>query len=83
MADVHIAFEVPIFLGQTVNVGVRAARIGNKSIKIEQQIEDSLTGEVLATAEIIYVVYDLRSQTSMRVPDDIREKIRAYEGEFE
>ena len=80
MADAQIAFLVPIHFGQTVNIGVRVSRLGNKSMVIEEQMEDIKTGEVLSTCEIVYVAFDPLAQKSIPLAGDIRHKIKAYEG---
>ena len=38
IADIHIQYEAPVFLGAAIKVGVRTVNIGNKSITIEQTI---------------------------------------------
>ena len=81
--DVHVAYHSPIYLGQTVNIGTRIKKIGNKSIAIEQQIENIKTGEVHAVAAFVAVAFDLRSQRSIQVSDEYRRKIRDYESEVE
>jgi len=33
LADVHITYREPILFGQNIKVGVRAVKLGNKSMK--------------------------------------------------
>lgn len=80
LADIHIAFRSPIFITQKIRVGMRVVRIGNKSITAEFQIEEENTGQVMATAEAVMVMYDYQAGTSIRVPDEWREKIKTLEG---
>ena len=80
VADAHIAYRAPIFLDQKVQVGVRVASIGNKSLRIECQIEDADSRAVLATAEFIMVAYDYRAQSSVPVPAEWRKKMSEFEG---
>lgn len=80
VADVHIAFIAPIALQQRVRVGARVARIGNKSLVFEYQIEDEENGQVLAKAETVMVAYDYHAQQSVPVSAEWRQKITAYEG---
>ncbi len=80
VADVHMAYLAPIALTQKIQVGVRVAHIGNKSLRFEYQIEDVETGKPLATAETIMVAYDYHQHTSKPVSDAWREKITAFEG---
>ncbi|HPC06679.1 MAG TPA: acyl-CoA thioesterase, partial [Anaerolineaceae bacterium] len=49
VADVHMAYLAPIELGQNIQVAVRVAHIGNKSMRFEYEIQDSDTGQAIAT----------------------------------
>jgi acyl-CoA thioester hydrolase len=80
VADVHVAYQAPIRLTQKIRVGVCVARIGNKSLTIEYQIEDEDSAAILATAETVMVAYNYQTQSSIPVPTAWREKIRAFEG---
>jgi acyl-CoA thioester hydrolase len=80
VADVHVAYLAPVFLGQPVRVGVRVGRIGNKSLTFEYQVEDSSTGQVLARAETVMVAYDYAKHTSVPVPAEWRARIGTFEG---
>jgi len=56
LADVHITYREPIYFGQNIKVGVRAVKLGNKSMKWEQNIMDVETGKELAKGEVILVM---------------------------
>ena len=79
VADVHITYLAPIVLGQNIRVGTRTNKIGKKSIEYGYQIEDTDTGEILATAEIINVAYNFHEQKSMLVPDEWRKRMSEFE----
>lgn len=81
VADVHVTYLAPVTLRQKVQLGVRVARIGNKSLLFDYQLEDCDTGKPLATAKTVMVAFDYRSHQSIPVPDDWRKKIREFEGE--
>jgi acyl-CoA thioester hydrolase len=79
VADVHIAYLLPIDLQQKVRIGMRVMRIGNKSLTLEAQVEEEGSGSVLAKAETVMVAYDYRKQTSKTVPVEWRAAISSYE----
>ena len=79
VADVHVAYKTPLFLGQKAVVNTRVAKIGNKSIQFEFQIVNSENGEVCATAETINVAYDFKRETSIPVSDFWRQTIQQFE----
>ncbi len=80
VADVHVSYLAPIFLGQPVRVGVRVSRIGTKSLTFEYQVEDSSTAQVLAKAETVMVAYDYNKHTSIPVSAEWRARIGEFEG---
>jgi len=80
IADVHVSYLSPISLGQKIRIGVRVARMGNKSLSFESQIEDEGSGKILATGEVVAVAYDFRKHRTIPVSNDWREKIAAFEG---
>lgn len=80
VADVHVSYKAPVTLLQQVQVGVRVARIGTKSLVMEYALEDIDTGQVLATGETIMVAFDYPTNQSIPVPPDWREKIHRFEG---
>jgi acyl-CoA thioester hydrolase len=80
LADAHITFRAAVQFGQAVQVGVRVARLGNKSLEMEYIMEDAQTGEALATGSTVLVAYDYQRQETIPIPDDWRETIRNFEG---
>jgi acyl-CoA thioester hydrolase len=80
VADMHIRYLAPIKLNQRIRVGTRVSRIGKKSMQFDHQIEDEDSGQVMATAEMVMVCFNYRTETTTPVSDDWREKISRYEG---
>ncbi len=79
LADAHLTFKSSIRFEQTVRVGVRTARLGNKSLALEYHLEDADTGAELATGSTVLVAYDYRVRKTIPIPDDWREKIVHFE----
>ncbi|MGE5377551.1 MAG: acyl-CoA thioesterase [Bacteroidota bacterium] len=80
LADVHLTYLEPIYFGQNVRVGVRAARMGNKSMTWEQNIVDAETGRELAKGKVVMVTYNYQTQKTIPVPAPWRETITRFEG---
>jgi acyl-CoA thioester hydrolase len=80
LADAHITFRASVQFGQAVQVGVRVARLGNKSLDMEYCMEDAETGEELATGSTVLVAYDYQKQETIPIPEGWRETIRYFEG---
>jgi acyl-CoA thioester hydrolase len=80
LADVHITYLEPVYFGQKIKVGVHVVKLGNKSMTWEQQIVDAETGKLLSKGEVVMVTYDYRSNQTIPIPQEWREKIRTFEG---
>jgi acyl-CoA thioester hydrolase len=80
LADVHITYLAPIYFGQSIRVGVHAAKLGNKSMTWEQNIVDTDTGSELVRGEIVMVTYNYQTQKTIPVPAQWRDKISEFEG---
>ena len=80
LADAHITYLEPIHHGQNLKVGVHVSRLGNKSMRWEQNVVDSDSGKVLAKGEIVMVAYDYETQKTIPIPQEWREKINEFEG---
>ena len=80
LADVHITYHAPIYFGQNIKVGVRAAKLGNKSMTWEQNILDADTDKELARGQVLVVTYDYQTGKTIPIPQEWREKIGEFEG---
>ncbi len=80
VADIHITYHAPVHWGDPIKVGVRTAKIGNKSMVMEQAIVNSETGEVYSSGTVIAVTYDYAAKQTMPVPQEWREKVTDFEG---
>jgi acyl-CoA thioester hydrolase len=80
LADVHLTYLEPIYFGQNVKVGVRVARLGNKSMTWEQNIVDADTGKELSKGEVVIVTYDYKTEKTISIPREWREKFGQFEG---
>jgi acyl-CoA thioesterase FadM len=79
LAETSCTFIEPIFFGQTIRVGVRTTRIGNKSMEMRYSLQDEASGRELARGVSIQVSYDYDLGRAVRVPDRWREAISAFE----
>jgi acyl-CoA thioester hydrolase len=80
IADIHIIFYKSVLWETPVKVGVAISKLGNKSFTVLQNIVHAETGEVLAEGEVIMVAFDYHTEKTIRIPDDWREIINAFEG---
>jgi acyl-CoA thioester hydrolase len=80
IADIHIKYLAPVFLGAAVKVGVQTTAIGNKSITVQQTIVDEDTGRLYADGTVVLVAYDYHTHATTPVPEEWRLKLMEFEG---
>jgi acyl-CoA thioester hydrolase len=79
IADVHITYLAPVYFGQNIKVGVRAAKLGNKSMTWEQNVVESETGKELSKGKLVLVTYDYETGRTISIPREWREKFIEFE----
>jgi acyl-CoA thioester hydrolase len=80
MADVYMTFRKSIQYGDPVQVGVRIARLGNKSMSSEYVLVDARDSSEFATGTSVLVAYDYRNSHSVPIPENWRKAIMQFEG---
>ena len=80
MAEARVTFHAAVHFDMPVKVGVRFSKLGNKSLTVDQNIVHAESGEVFATGQIILVAFDYHKNTTVPIPDVMREKISKFEG---
>ncbi len=78
VANVSCDYKRPVKLGEVVEVEVRIARLGNKSIEMEYRL--TVDGVVVALGRSVQVAYDYKTEHSVPIPDRWRELISRFEG---
>lgn len=79
LASVTCNFRRPVTYPDTVYVTARIPAIGNSSFRMEHTIVSAGQQVVAADLESTIVVLDYAAGKPLRVPDDVREAIRAAE----
>lgn len=80
MAESKVTYHAPVEYGTPVKAGACTCRLGNKSMTVQQSIVHAETGQVFASGYVILVAFDYHTQTTIPIPDKMRETIRAFEG---
>lgn len=79
LADAHVDFLAPIYLGDSIRVGVRVARLGKKSLEMKYLIQDSQTQKELARGSTALVAYDYTTRDPIPIPEVWRHAIATFE----
>ena len=64
----------------TVRIGARITRIGNKSVSMEHAIFSDSLQAIAAKSDSVVVLFDYGQQKSCAIPDNVRQKIAETEG---
>jgi acyl-CoA thioester hydrolase len=80
IARVEIDYKSPAFHHETLRVGCRVEEIGGSSIRMDYRIEDKATGRLVALAKSVLVAYDYAAARVVRVREEWREKMEAFDG---
>jgi acyl-CoA thioester hydrolase len=79
LAEVKVTFLAPVQYGADCRVGMRISRLGNKSMTAEYALVDAATNQELATGSAVLVGYDYRTNETIPIPEEWREKIVEFE----
>jgi len=79
LAEARLRWHRRILWPQTVNVGVRVSKLGRKHFEIEYEVRAE-DGGLLASGATVQVMFDYREERSMRLSDDLRCVLEAFEG---
>lgn len=80
LARTTIEFKSPAKFDEVLEVHTRVSKIGNTSIIFDFEIYPDGEERLVGTAQSLYVCVDPKSLQKIRVPDDLRERIAAFEG---
>ncbi len=80
LASIHCDYRRQLTYPETVHVGARVVRIGRSSIDIEHQVRCDSHDQVVAEAKSTLVVFDYEKQSSVPVPEAMRQAIAEAEG---
>ena len=73
VARIEIDFRAPVRMGDEIQIGVRASRVGTKSFELEYELR--VDGELVAEAKSVQVAYDYARREAVAVPEEWREKL--------
>lgn len=80
VANINANFMSPIFFMDNVNIETATVELGNKSFILMQRAVDAESGVVKCECRTVMVVYDLKTQTPMQMPEEYKQAICEYEG---
>jgi len=80
LARVEIDYKSPVLHHETLLVGCRVTELGGSSIKMEYRVEAKGDGRLVCEAKSVMVAFDYALNKPVRVSDEWREKMGAFDG---
>ena len=81
MRALHVEYHAPARFDELIEAFVRIRRIGRTSITYECAAYRLPDEELMVTAELTIVLVDLEERRPIPIPDDVRDAVRAFEGD--
>ena len=78
LARSEVDYRKAVFLGDTLEVWARVAKIGTKSLEFEYEIYAN--GVLCASASSVHVWYDFEANQSLPVPLEVRHRLEEFDG---
>ncbi len=79
LVSIAIDFINPVFQYDDIVVRSKVVQLGNKSLKMVQDIFDRTTGNICATSKSVMVGFSNNRGESIQVPEKWRNRIKAFE----
>lgn len=80
LAEITCSYQSSAYLGETLLIGIRARKLGNKSFRFEYRMEEKLSGRLVAEGSSVQVMYDYERQKSAPLSDKLRKALALLEG---
>ena len=80
VVNINANFLLPVYAGDHVAVQTAVVEIGQKSFKLMQQLVSIGTKEVKCTCSSVMVAFDVKTQTTLQIPQEWKNAFTEYEG---
>ena len=80
LAELTARYHSPAHLGDDLVVGVRVTELRRSSWRMEHEIKNAVTGQLVAEVFTAAVMYDSKTGKSMQMSDKRRRQIEEFEG---
>lgn len=77
IVNININYRRPAFMGETLEIRTWVSQVGNASATIRQEIFLKVTGELVADADVTFVMVDMETNKPLPIPEDIRAAFEA------
>lgn len=79
VVHLEVDFHRQIHWGDSIAVTSCVSHWGNKSLRVTQQVVNTVTGEACATCQTVMSGYSRSAATSAAIPEEIKNRVMAYD----
>ena len=83
LAKITIEYLNPIFMDEEIVVLSKVYKLGNKSLRMQQEIINAQTNEIKSKNDAVLVAFGTKENEAITLPEDWRKKIIKYESDIE
>jgi acyl-CoA thioester hydrolase len=80
LAHTTIDFRSPAFVFETLLVGVRVARLGNRSFECAYRVAEEATDRLVVEGRSVQAIFDYAANRTYPMPEELKAQVRAFEG---
>lgn len=77
VVNLNISWRAPAHFDDVIAISVSTKHIGNSSYSFAFEFRKHESEAIIATAEAVYVAVEAQNFTKIRIPDDMRESLKA------
>lgn len=77
IAAAHCDYKAPAYLNDEIAIHLGVTQMGTKSFRIDYEMRNAQTQELLANAYTVQVMFDYQKGGSIPVPEDLKMSLRA------
>ena len=81
LAHTTLDFRSPAFVQETLLVGIRVSRLGNKSFECTYRVADEATDRLVCEGRSVQAIFDYEKNATYPMPEELKAKVRAFEGD--
>lgn len=79
LAHTTIDFRSPGYVHETLDIGIRVARLGTRSFEFAYAIVEKESRRLVCDGRSVQVIFDYAGNASYPMPDELRAAFRAFE----
>jgi len=80
LAHTTIDFRSPAFVYETLRVGIRVVRLGNRSFEFVYRLAEEESDRLVCDGRSVQAIFDYGKGETFPMPEELKAKVRTFEG---